>query len=238
MNKEEFIKEITKLNIEVTEDKLNKLEIYYNELIEYNKHTNLTRIVDKEEAYLKHFFDSLTITKVIDLNSYENLLDIGSGAGLPGVVIKIFYPNIKVTLLDSNNKKTKFLEHIKNKLKIDLTIINDRTENYVKETVNNFDVVVARAVANLRVLIEISTPFVKKNGYFIAMKAHLKDELEESEPTINIIDLTIEDQINFELTNDAGVRNILKIRKNRNTNLKNLRTYDKIVKIPLKYSKK
>lgn len=109
MNKEEFISEVKKIGIDITDDIIDKLDIYCNFLLEYNEHTNLTAIREENEVYLKHFYDSLTITKVIDLNNVESLLDIGTGAGFPGMILKIFYPHLKVTLIDSNNKKIKFL---------------------------------------------------------------------------------------------------------------------------------
>ena len=105
MNKEEFIKETKKLGINLTNPMLEKLEIYANFLLEYNEHTNLTAIKTKEDVYLKHFYDSLTMCKVIDLNKEESLCDIGTGAGFPGMVLKILFPHLKVTLLDSNQKK-------------------------------------------------------------------------------------------------------------------------------------
>ena len=105
MNIEEFISEVKKLGIDVTEEQLKKLDIYCTFLLEYNTHTNLTAIRNREEVYLKHFYDSLTIVKSIDLTKYSTLLDIGSGAGFPGMVLKIFFPNLRVYLVDSNNKK-------------------------------------------------------------------------------------------------------------------------------------
>ena len=118
MNIEEFINETKKLGIDVTGEQLEKLEIYCNFLLEYNTHTNLTAIKNREEVYLKHFYDSLTLVKSIDLTSIENLLDIGTGAGFPGMVLKIFFPNLQIYLVDSNNKKTKFLNELKNKLNV------------------------------------------------------------------------------------------------------------------------
>ena len=109
MNIEEFINETKKLGIDVTGEQLEKLEIYCNFLLEYNTHTNLTAIKNREEVYLKHFYDSLTLVKAIDLTSVDTLLDIGTGAGFPGMVLKIFFPNLQIYLVDSNNKKTKFL---------------------------------------------------------------------------------------------------------------------------------
>ena len=137
MNKNEFIEELKKLNIKVTDEMLEKLDIYCNFLLEYNKHTNLTAIKDENDIYLKHFYDSLTLTKVIDLNEYNTLLDIGSGAGFPGMVLKIFFPKLKVYLVDSNNKKCKFLLELKEKLNVDnLIVINNRIENLYNEFLN------------------------------------------------------------------------------------------------------
>ncbi len=233
MNDNEFTNAINDLELNCTGEMLEKLERYLFLLKDYNVHTNLTRITATPDVYLKHFYDSLTIKKVIDLDNYKSLLDIGSGAGFPGLVLKIFYPHLKVTLLDSNNKKTKFLKYISDKLNLDVTIINDRAENFAKKNLNSFDVVTARAVANLRVLTEISVPFVKENGYFIAMKANTEVELEESKTTFDVLDLELEEVNNFSLMNDGGERTLLRIRKNKLSTIKDLRNYDKILKNPL-----
>jgi len=140
MNRDNFIDEIKKLGILVTDDKLEKLDKYLDFLLEYNTHTNLTAIKNKEDIYLKHFYDSLTIIKGVDLNKYNNLLDIGTGAGFPGMVLKIFYPNLDITLLDSNNKKTTFLTKLSEKLNIKVNIIHDRVENYAINNLNKFDI--------------------------------------------------------------------------------------------------
>ena len=234
MNKEEFIQELKKLNISVSEENINKLEIYKKFLVEYNSHTNLTAIKEEKEIYLKHFYDSLTIVKSIDLNEINSLLDIGSGAGFPGMVIKIFYPNINVTLIDSNNKKTKFLKMLSEKLNLKVSIINDRVENFAKDNLNSFDVVTSRAVANLRVLSELSLPLVKEKGLFVALKGNLDETLEDSIETIDIMNGYIINHEKFELFNNAGTRNIVVVQKLQKTNKENLRSYDKIIKKPLK----
>lgn len=234
MNKEEFIIEVEKLGIVVTEEKLNKLETYANFLLDYNTHTNLTAIRNKEEVYLKHFYDSLTLTKIIDLNKEETLLDIGSGAGFPGMVLKIFFPNLKVTLIDSNNKKTKFLESLKEILSVDnIEVINTRIEAITPRYLNYFDVVTARAVTNMPVLTELAMPLVKQNKYFIAMKGSNEEEIESGKFAIEKMHGVIEMISTFELF-DAGTRNLIKVKKIKNTELKNLRKYDKIIKNPLK----
>ena len=234
MSREEFIKEITKLNINYNEDMLNKLEIYKEFLKEYNNHTNLTAIKNDEDIYLKHFYDSLTIVKAVNLNNINNLLDVGTGAGFPGMVIKIFFPNINVYLLDSNNKKIKFLEELSKKLNIDVTLINKRVEDYAKDNLNQFDLVTSRAVANLRVLSELSLPLVKKEGLFIALKGNIEEELKVALETIQILDGKIINTINFDLYNNDGNRNIVVIKKNKETLPNKLRPYDRIIKKPLK----
>ena len=233
MTKEEFIASLEDLKINYNNEMLKKLDIYKNYLQEYNIHTNLTRIIEDKDIYLKHFYDSLTIVKALDLNNINNLLDVGSGAGLPGIVIKIFYPHIEVTLIDSNNKKTKFLESLVQKLNLDVQIINDRVEKYAINNLNKFDVVTARAVANLRVLSELCLPLVKTNGLFIALKGSITDELKESLETIDILNSKVENIIEFKLYQNDLIRNLVVIKKLQDTQLNNLRTYDKILKYPL-----
>ena len=234
MNKNEFIEELKKLNIKVTDEMLEKLDIYCNFLLEYNKHTNLTAIKEENDIYLKHFYDSLTLTKVIDLNEYNTLLDIGSGAGFPGMVLKIFFPHLHVYLVDSNNKKCKFLLELKEKLNVDnLIVINNRIENLYNEFLNSIDIVTARAVTNLPVLTELAIPLVKANKYFIAMKGNAEEELENSMYAIKQLNCSIDNVITFDLYNNSGVRTLISIKKNKNTELKNIRTYDKIIKKPL-----
>ena len=234
MNIEEFINETKKLGIDITGEQLEKLEIYCNFLLEYNSHTNLTAIKNREEVYLKHFYDSLTLVKSIDLTSIENLLDIGTGAGFPGMVLKIFFPNLQIYLVDSNNKKTKFLNELKNKLNVDkVEVINNRIENITSRFINSIDVVTARAVTNLPVLVELALPLVKVNKYFIAMKGNAQDELENSEYAITYLGGKIEDVKEFDLPHYAGKRMLIAIQKIRNSDLNKLRPYEKIIKKPL-----
>ena len=234
MNIEEFINEIKKLGIDVTEEQLEKLEIYCNFLLEYNTHTNLTAIKNREEVYLKHFYDSLTLVKSIDLTSIENLLDIGTGAGFPGMVLKIFFPSLQIYLVDSNNKKTKFLIELKDKLNVDkVEVINNRIENITSRFINSIDMVTARAVTNLPVLVELALPLVKVDKYFIAMKGNAQDELENSEYAITYLGGKIEDVKEFDLPHDAGKRTLISIQKIKKSELNKLRPYEKIVKKPL-----
>lgn len=214
MTKEEFIKEVKKIGIELTDEQLNQFEIYANFLIEYNKHTNLTAITNMEDIYLKHFYDSITIIKSIDLINLKNVLDIGTGAGFPGMVIAILNKNINVTLLDSNNKKTTFLNELKNKLNVNnVEVVNTRAEEYVKIKRNSYDLVTSRAVANLYTLGEISIPLVKINGYFIALKGDIEEELKLSKTHIKDLGGVVENVISFKLPKEESIRNIIKIKK-------------------------
>lgn len=238
MNEKIFKEKLDELNINYDEEKLSTLEKYYLELVSYNEKVNLTAITKKEDVYLKHFYDSLTITKVIDLNEVDNLLDIGSGAGFPGLVLKIFYPNLNVTLIDSNNKKTIFLAYISQKLGLkNVIVINDRVENFAKNNLNSFDVVTARAVTQLNILSELAMPLVKKNKYFIAMKGNVDSEFSDGAFAITKMHGEILDRQEFYLNENDNKRTLILIRKNSDTELKELRSYDKIVKKPLQKGK-
>ena len=229
----EFIEKVKELGLEITNEKLKQLEIYANFLREYNEHTNLTAITDIEDIYLKHFYDSLTLTKVIDLNTCEDLLDFGTGAGFPGMVIKIFFPSLKVTLLDSNNKKIKFLTELKDKIHVDnLELINTRIELLRNERLNYYDVVTARAVTNMPVLTELAMPLVKKDKYFIAMKGSNTEEIKTSKNAISKMHGEIEEINTFLLSEESGMRNIIKIKKIKENTLNELSSYEKIIKKP------
>lgn len=177
MTKEEFIKELEKINIVLTEIQLKKLDKFYNLLIEWNEKINLTRITEKKDVYLKHFYDSLTITKVVDLEKEKTLCDVGTGAGFPGIVLKIAYPNLKITLIDSLQKRVNYLNEIIKELDLkDIKAIHTRGEDYKEK----FDVVTARAVANIEKLLKYTMHLVKKEGKFIAMKGNIEEELTKS----------------------------------------------------------
>ncbi len=233
MNREEFINELKKINIVLNEDQIKKLEIYKDFLIKYNNHTNLTRIINEEDIYLKHFYDSLTIVNYVDFNNINNILDIGTGAGFPGMVLKIVFPRINVTLLDSNNKKITFLKELKELLNINVELINDRAENYIKNKREYYDLVVSRAVAPLPILLELTIPFVKVNGLFISMKANVEEELENSKNTHKILGASIKSINKFNLIKENSLRTIIIYKKNSKTDGKYPRLYDKIKKKPL-----
>ncbi|MBP3634839.1 MAG: 16S rRNA (guanine(527)-N(7))-methyltransferase RsmG [Bacilli bacterium] len=234
MNKDEFINEIKNLNIEVTDEKLSKLEEYYNLLIEWNEKINLTAITNKEDVYLKHFYDSLTIIKAYDLNQELNICDVGTGAGFPGIVLKIFFPNLKITLVDALNKRIIFLNEVVNKLDLkDIIAVHTRAEDFAKKHIEEFDIVTSRAVAKLNILNELCVPMVKVEGYFIAMKANIDEELEKSKNSLKKLDCKLEEVISFSLPIENSVRNIVKIKKIKKTKEKYPRKFDKISKNPL-----
>lgn len=231
MNKEQFKEELKKLNIELTKKQEQQLEKYYELLIEENKKTNLTRITQKDEVYLKHFYDSLTITKVIDLNQNLSLIDIGTGAGFPGLVLKIVFPTLNITLLDSLNKRIEFLNKVIKELNLkNIKTVNSRIEDYQKET---FDIVTSRAVAKTNILLELSCRLTKINGYFIFLKANIEEELKESQNAIKELNLTIEKKETFNLPIENSQRTILKIKKISPIPTKYPRNFAKIKKKPL-----
>jgi len=233
MNKEEFIIALKDLNINITDRQLNDLDTYYKMLIDYNNHTNLTRITEEKEVYLKHFYDSITLVKAINLDN-QTLLDIGTGAGFPGLVLKIVFPNLKVTLVDSLNKRITFLKSVIEKLNLkDIEAIHARAEEYAKDKRESFDIVTSRAVANMSMLSELCISFTKVGGYFIPMKADAKEELEKAERAIKTLGGVIKDTIIFELPSDAGARTIIKIEKLVKTSVKYPRKFSEIKKKPL-----
>ena len=215
MNKEEFINELKKTNIMLSSTQLDQLDKYYHLLVEWNEKINLTRIIEEKEVYLKHFYDSITLNKVIDLNKHLILCDIGTGAGFPGIVLKIVFPNLKITLIDSLLKRINFLNLVIKKLDLkDIEAIHIRAEDYVKKNKNKFDIVTSRAVSRLSNLLKYSIPLLKKGGYFIPMKAHCDDELEEIKDTMEKCNLIIEKKEKFLLPIENSQRTIIKIRKN------------------------
>ena len=233
MNKEEFIKELEKININVTEEQIQSLDKYCNLLIEENKKYNLTAITDTKNIYLKHFYDSLTITKAINLNN-QYLLDIGTGAGFPGVVLKIFFPQLTIDLLDSTTKKCEFLNKLIKLLNLkNINVINERAEIYAKNNREKYDIVTSRAVAPLSHLLEYSIPVLKPNGIFISLKGNITEELTNIKRYYEKLFIYQEKIITFNLPKNQGYRSIYTIRKFKKTPLKYPRTYSNIKNHPL-----
>ena len=230
MNQNRFIEELKLINISLTQNQLDQLNEYYNLLIEYNKVMNLTGITDYEEVYLKHFYDSLTLAKVIDLNSINSLCDIGTGAGFPGLVLKIVFPNLKITLLDSLNKRVEFLKVVIDKLNLkNIEVIHSRAEDYALKNRNKFDVTTARAVAHTSILLEYAIPLTKINGYFIPLKANMNEELKEIDNAINELNVRLIKKEEFKLPIEGSTRTILLFEKLKD-NKKYPRKYSEIKK--------
>ena len=229
MKENEFINELAKLNINLNEDQLFKLDKFYNLLITWNEKINLTRIVSKEDVYLKHFYDSLTLIKEVDLTKDLTLCDVGTGAGFPGIVLKIVFPNLKITLIDALQKRVNYLNEIIKDLELtDICAIHARSEDYARNNYEKFDVVTARAVANLRILSELCIPMVKVNGYFVAMKASVIDEVNDSKSILKELNSEIISINEFTLPYENSLRTLIKITKNDKTSHKYPRKFDKI----------
>lgn len=229
-----FIEELKKININISDIQLEQLEMHYELLIEYNKVMNLTGITEKEQVYLKHFYDSLTITKVIDLTKEETLCDVGTGAGFPGLVLKILFPNLKITLVDSLNKRIEFLKIVIKTLKLEnIEAVHARAEDYAKENREIFDIVTSRAVAPLNVLLEYNMPMIKVDKYFISYKGNISEEIEESKEALQKLNGKIEKIAEFKLPIEESNRAIIKIKKEKSTPKIFPRKYSEIKKRPL-----
>lgn len=230
MTKNDFLLEVNKLGISLNDNQLADLDNYAKFLLEYNEHTNLTAIKTITDVYLKHFYDSLTIVKNVDLNKVTTLLDIGTGAGFPGMVLKICYPNLKITLLDSNNKKIAFLKELSEKLSIDVEIIYDRAEVFVQNRREYYDIVTSRAVADLGILSELAIPYLKVGGNFIAMKANYQEELNNAQNILQKLNSKVTKITEFTIPKTDMNRVIITINKEKITNKKYPRSYNTIKK--------
>ena len=233
MTIDEFIQELEKINIIPTNDQLDKLNKYYELLIEYNKVMNLTGITEKNQVYLKHFYDSLTIIKAIDLENYQSFCDMGTGAGFPGLVIKIFYPELNVILIDSLNKRINFLNDVIKQLNLSkIKAIHARLEEYGKENREVFDVICSRAVASTNILLEYAAPMLKVSGKFICMKGNMENEKDYSNAMYKL-NIKEEKKIEFLLPIENSKRTIIIFNKNGSTNKLFPRKYNDIINKPL-----
>lgn len=233
MSEEQFIEALKAKGMELSPKQVQQFNIYYETLVEWNQKMNLTAITDKEEVYLKHFYDSITIAFDFPFDQ-QTLVDIGAGAGFPSIPLKIIYPDLKVTIVDSLSKRITFLKHLFSVLEIEnCTAISARAEEFALTHRETFDLATARAVAKLSMLDELCLPLVKVNGYFLALKGmKAKEELEEANKGIKILGGTIEKQVTFTLNNDNHRTNII-IKKEKQTPKKYPRMFSKIKKQPL-----
>lgn len=226
MNEKEFIEEFEKysekMQIKFSEEQYNQFYKYMNLLIEWNKKINLTAIIEPKEIILKHFVDSLTIAKYIEEN--KKVADVGTGAGFPGIPLKIYRKDLKITLIDSLNKRLNFLNEVISELELkEITTVHGRAEELGqnKEYRERFDIVTSRAVANLSTLSEYLIPFIKKDGKCIYMKTlEVDEELQKAKRAINILGGKIINTDKFYLPESEIGRSIVVIEKEKQTPIK------------------
>lgn len=214
MFKEEVLKD---LDINLSIEQLNQFKQYYEQMIEYNKHTNLTRIIEEKEVYYKHFYDSLTLAKSIDISQVKTICDMGSGAGFPSIPLKIVFPHLEITIIDSLNKRISFLESLVKNLNLDFVeLFHERVETYAIKHQNVFDVVTARALGQLSLISEMGIPMLKTNGLLVAFKAlNYQEELEISSNAIKVLGGKIQKIESFNLPYDYGHRTHIIIKKSK-----------------------
>lgn len=206
--------------IELSNKQQQQFQTYYQMLVEWNEKMNLTSITEEHEVYLKHFYDSIATSFYTDLTKELTICDVGAGAGFPSIPLKIIFPNLKVTIVDSLNKRIHFLNQLAEALELDnVSFVHDRAETYGKgDYRESYDIVTARAVARLSVLSELCLPLVKKGGHFIALKSSKgEEELEEARFGIGVLGGKVLDTISYELPEDAGERQMIIIDKRSQT---------------------
>ena len=212
------------LHISLTEKQTEQILQYYEILLEWNQVMNLTAITTFEDVMKKHFVDSLSIIKACDMEHFQSFIDVGTGAGFPGLVLKIVFPDLHVTLLDSLNKRIRFLDHVINELGLtDVETVHGRAEDYARpdKLRERFDLCVSRAVAHLSTLSEYCIPFVKQGGLFVSYKSeNISEELMESKKAISVLGGKLERQVEFTLPHSDINRNFILIKKEKATPLK------------------
>lgn len=213
----QFEKDLMELQIALSKKQLTQFITYYEMLAEWNQVMNLTAITDYEEVLKKHFIDSLSLVKAFDLTSDISVIDIGTGAGFPGIPLKIAFPNLKVTLLDSLNKRVQFLKVVIEKLELqEIEAFHGRAEDFARPGLmrEKYDLCVSRAVANLTTLSEYCLPFVKAGGFFVSYKSEkIGQEKKEAEKAIRLLGGKIEKQVELYLPDSDIYRNLFVIKK-------------------------
>src|SRR5690625_342277 len=221
MDEKTFISELQNYNIQLNVQQIEQFNIYYSLLVDWNKKVNLTAITDKNEVYLKHFYDSISPSFFFDFNKPLSICDIGAGAGFPSIPLLITFPNLKVTIVDSLQKRILFLEQLLQKLNIlNVDLVHSRAEDIGRKKGyrENFDIVMARAVARTNVLSEYCLPLCKLSGYFIALKGQfMEDELLEAKNAIAKLGGKFEIKHSFQLPIEQSERTILVTKKVKKT---------------------
>ncbi|OZU89570.1 16S rRNA (guanine(527)-N(7))-methyltransferase RsmG [Virgibacillus indicus] len=221
MNPEQFTAALKEQGIELTGKQLDQFATYFNTLVEWNEKINLTALTEREDVYLKHFYDSITAAFYYDFSKETYICDVGAGAGFPSIPLKICFPHIHITIVDSLKKRIGFLNQLAANLELtDVAFYHDRAENFGKNSKfrETFDIVTARAVARMSVLSELCLPLVRKNGVFIAMKgSQINDELAAAESAIELLGGQVDETHAFTLPKEESERSILIINKTRKT---------------------
>lgn len=212
MNEQQFIEALSKQGIELNEKQIAQFKKYFELLVEWNEKMNLTAITDLEGVYLKHFYDSISASFYFDFTKVNSVCDVGAGAGFPSLPIKICFPHLHVTIVDSLNKRISFLNHLSEQLQLDnVEFVHARAEEFGQNTKyrESFDVVTARAVARLSVLSELCLPLVKQGGYFVALKvAAGPDELKDAKKAITTLGASLKEEFAYLLPVEESERTL------------------------------
>ena len=228
MNEQQFIEALKEKGIELTEQQVEQFRKYFELLVEWNEKMNLTAITDLEGVYLKHFYDSISASFYYDFNDTTSVCDVGAGAGFPSLPIKICYPHLHVTIVDSLNKRITFLNHLSEQLGLEnVNFVHARAEEFGQNAAyrEKFDTVTARAVARLSVLSELCIPLVKEGGKFVALKAAAgADEFKEAKSAINTLGGKLQEEHHFLLPVEGSERSLY--------------VFNKIKPTPKKYPRK
>lgn len=228
MNEQQFIEALRNKGIELTEYQIAQFKTYFEQLVEWNEKMNLTAITDLEGVYLKHFYDSISASFYFDFTQVTTVCDVGAGAGFPSIPIKICFPHLKITIVDSLNKRITFLNHLTDQLQLkDMTFVHARAEEFGQNSQyrEQFDVVTARAVARLSVLSELCIPLAKEGGYFVALKAAAgSDEMKDAANAIATLGAKLKEEFAFHLPVEESERSLY--------------IFDKVKTTPKKYPRK
>jgi len=228
MNEQQFIEALKEMGIELSDTQIKQFRKYFELLVEWNEKMNLTAITDLEGVYLKHFYDSISASFYFDFTKVESVCDVGAGAGFPSLPIKICFPHLHVTIVDSLNKRITFLNHLSEQLQMEnVSFVHARAEEFGQNELyrEKFDVVTARAVARLSVLSELCIPLAKQDGYFVALKAAAgPEELKDAKKAIVTLGAALKEEFSYLLPVEESERTLY--------------IFDKIKKTPKKYPRK